>query len=376
MTSKRHATHRAGVLASLIALCAASLGSACLPTAASAQEDDKVKAKQSFQQGVAQYQAAHYEDALASFQEAYRLKPHPLVRVNIANCYDRLDRPVEAILHFELFLESKEGSPDQRSEVKNALKELHKRAGKLSLNLSPDGARVAIDDGDERRAPIAEAVLLKAGKHKVVVKLDGYETATRDIDVKGDSLTELSLRLSRATAAVATAADAPIPTLSIEGATEEPAADEKAEPDEEEKPDTQVAHAEPTEPTSEDADARHSIPVSVWIAGGTTVALAAAGTITGLLALRARDDFNANLAARFDDRLTVPQQAIAWQNATTASDRAHALAITTDVLFGAAVVGAVVTTYLLLSRDKQQSPTALAPSVHPHGGALVLCGSF
>ena len=95
------------------------------PTRAHAQENaaaqdaerTKIRAKQMFEQGVSEYEAGEYTDALASFLEAYRLKPHPMVRVNIANCYDKLDKPVEAIFHFELFLSSKVGSPEQRDEI-------------------------------------------------------------------------------------------------------------------------------------------------------------------------------------------------------------------------------------------------------------------
>src|SRR5262245_18965143 len=88
--------------------------------AAQPSDADTTRAKHLFESGVAEYDAGHYANALNRFQEAYRIKPHPLVRVNIANCYQRLDRPVEAIEHFEGFLGMTQGTQAQREEVRAA----------------------------------------------------------------------------------------------------------------------------------------------------------------------------------------------------------------------------------------------------------------
>ena len=49
-------------------------------------QDDREQARIQFERGVGLYESHDYEGALASFQEAYRLAPHPTVRVNMANC--------------------------------------------------------------------------------------------------------------------------------------------------------------------------------------------------------------------------------------------------------------------------------------------------
>ena len=84
--------------------------------------DEPSSAAELFAAGVRHFEAGEFEDALESFTQAYRLKPHPIVRVNMANCFEELGRPVEAEFNYERFLsESAEqggASPDQVEEIK------------------------------------------------------------------------------------------------------------------------------------------------------------------------------------------------------------------------------------------------------------------
>ena len=108
------------------------------PTGAAAQDDERALARDAFRRGVARYSAADYQGALESFQEAYRIAPNPAVRVNMANCYERLDRPDEAIFNYERFLS--EAGPDvpatRRTEVEAALAALRARFAELSITVS------------------------------------------------------------------------------------------------------------------------------------------------------------------------------------------------------------------------------------------------
>ena len=67
------------------------------------EEAIRARAKQLFEAAVVEYDAARYAPALVGFQEAFRIRPHPLVRVNMANCYDKLGKTLQAIFHFEQF---------------------------------------------------------------------------------------------------------------------------------------------------------------------------------------------------------------------------------------------------------------------------------
>ncbi len=55
------------------------------------------RARELYLQGDREYQAGRYEQAVAAFQEAYRLSGRPLLLFNLANAYERLGRYAEAL---------------------------------------------------------------------------------------------------------------------------------------------------------------------------------------------------------------------------------------------------------------------------------------
>ena len=93
--------------------------SLCLTSPTHAQDGDRATARASFQNGVERFEAGDFEAALESFQSAYRLAPHYSVRVNMANCYERLARPIEALFNYERFISEagENASEEQLQEV-------------------------------------------------------------------------------------------------------------------------------------------------------------------------------------------------------------------------------------------------------------------
>ncbi|MBN8612060.1 MAG: tetratricopeptide repeat protein, partial [Deltaproteobacteria bacterium] len=174
-----------------------------LTSSAWAQEDREA-ARAEFERGRSSFEAGAYREALDHFQEAYRLAPHPNVRVNIANCYDQLDRPIEALFHFEHFLTEADHPPAaQRREVETAMARLRTRVGAITLQITPDGAQITIDSTETRRAPVPEPVRVTAGSHVVEIQLDGYRPERQTVVVEGGGTARLALRLQRAEPAVA-----------------------------------------------------------------------------------------------------------------------------------------------------------------------------
>jgi hypothetical protein len=330
--------------------------------------EETARARQLFETGVSNYEAGRYIEALQQFQEAYRIKPHPLVRVNIANCYDKLDRPVEAIENFEAFLAVPAGDPAQRDEVRAALKELQKRVGQVAFKVTPAGARVVIDDRDEHRAPLDEPLRLSVGRHRVTVSFEGYETALRAVDVRPQDTETLHVDLT----SLAASETLPLAAAAVAGTPETagPAPSAQASP----------PPAPPPAPeTTSPAPRRAGLPNSVWLAGGITIALAVTAIITGQLALAANREFDGNLEAVHNPQLNEAQRAGAWQRGVDAADRANGLAATTDVLLGCALAGAGLTTYFLLSQPDQptrDSSAHLSAAIGPTGGRLQLQSHF
>jgi PEGA domain len=325
---------------------------------AQAEDPTVVRARELFKRGVDAYDRGVYYEALQSFQEAYSLRPHPSVRVNIANCYDKLDRPAEAIQNFEQFLGSGAGTAKQQEEVVKALESLRKRVGRLLLHVSPDGAKVVIDANDPMRAPIADVVLLKAGRHQLTVSLDRHETAMRVVDIAAGGTTELTISLARVDASAPDAVAqtppmaAPVPPPQAAAALAPPAA------------------AAPAVAKAPESGASADIPAGVWIAGGVTFAALLTSILTGQLALAADRDFNSDLATVRNMGLSSQQRASAWDDGIEAADRAHTFAVATDVLLSCAVVGAVLTTVLYVNGSSNE------PAVRQAGSQLQLTARF
>ncbi len=162
-------------------------------------QDTRERAHTAFSAGVQAYQAGHFEDALRHFQDAYRIAPSPVVRVNVANCYQQLGKPVEALFYFERFLAEtgEHGSAQQRAQVRQAVAHLEQQVGEVTLRVAPDGATVTIDHSESRRAPIMDTIRLAAGHHTIDVSMDGYRSVHQNLDVRGGSRPDLQ-HLARA----------------------------------------------------------------------------------------------------------------------------------------------------------------------------------
>jgi hypothetical protein len=296
-------------------------------------EAEAAQARTLFQEGVAHYEARRYTEALASFQEAYRRKPHPLVLVNIANCFDKLQRPVEAVENFEAFLASGEGSEKQRDEVRAAVAELQKQLGGISFRVSPPNARIAIDDV-ERPPGANELQRVPVGRHQVSISASGYETVMRLIDVQPQETTDIAVDLK------------PLPSLGLEPLPP---------PAPLQTPESAAPAAPPAAIQPELlAPAKHD-RTALWLAGGATFVLGVSAVVTGQLALAANRDFNENLSAVRNPMLTEFQRAGAWARGIDAANRADAFAAVTDVLLGLTLVSAGLTTYFYLA-DQEEKP--------------------
>jgi tetratricopeptide (TPR) repeat protein len=325
------------------------------------------QARELFQSGVERYESGQYTRALADFERAYALKPHPLVQVNIANCYDKLDQPAEALSHFEAFLSSTEGTPAQRDEVRAAMARLGQTAGRLSIRATPPGAQGVIDH--QRTAQPLQWV--SAGRHRVDISADGYEPAVRVVDVKPGETVDVQVEL--------TVSQGPAPLPPVASTAPEPAI----------APSTAAAAAAPEvaetiepiaiklEPSAA-ARTQQGLPANVWISGGATFGLGVVAVVTGQLALAANREYDTNLAALRNSALTEYQRSGAWARGIDAADRADALAAVTDILLAFTFVGVGLTTYFYLAdrdaSEKQRARVGLRSDAK--SGRLMLGGSF
>src|SRR5258705_11845271 len=106
--------------ACLATLLLAAAGLAVAAPPARAQDKDAVteRARRGFQEGVKFFDQKRFEEARAAFLQAYALKHHPAVLLNLAQSEIRSGHPLEAARHFSGYLrESASAAPTERGEA-------------------------------------------------------------------------------------------------------------------------------------------------------------------------------------------------------------------------------------------------------------------
>jgi hypothetical protein len=362
------------MIRSLVFACAALIFAAS--PALAQDEAARAQAREQFGLGVQRYEAGQYSAALEAFQEAFRLAPHPTVHVNMANCYEHLNRPLEAVAHFERFLADAEGAPrQQRREVEAAVRRLRGQLGELRLSIAPDGATVSIDATETRRAPILEPIRVTAGTHRIEVRMDGYATDQREVTLAPGESQRVTIRLERARV------DQPV-AVAPEPAQPEPATEPSS--------DGQPASVEPEPvanvPEEEGTGFTFRLTTPVIAAGAATIGLTLGAVISGSIALAANSDFENAVARSNDPSLGAAERNQARQDGLNAAGTANTASVVTDIFIIGAVAAAGVTVFFIVVDGLSSEPEGItassgvrltaAPSVGTDGGGLVLAGSF
>jgi tetratricopeptide (TPR) repeat protein len=325
-------------------------------------QDNRTRARTLFGEGVTAYEEGRFREALSAFEQAYRLAPHPTVRVNMANCFEQLGQYVEALFNYKRFLEETEENTDndRRDEVALAVARLTPRVGNLVLEVTPHTANITVDGRSPKRAPGGGGYPMVAGVHSLRVTAPGFEPLERAVDVKGGVDTQLSLSLTR-DVVVEPLAEASDP----ESVLDEPSAN------------TALGQPRVDEPIG---PARSR--VLLWSAVGTTVAFAGGFAITGGLALKAQNDFDNAVVVSNDTTLDDQTRAQARADGLAADDRAHLTAMLSDVFLAGTVVAGGATLWIWLKdrkarRETSRTSVRAGPTVMRRGGAgFTLGGRF
>lgn len=325
--------------------------------------DDRALAKQVFESGVQKFESGDYAGALSEFQRAYAIKPHPVVQINIAHCYEKLDKPVEALKSFEAYLNasSAQQTEARTQEVRQAIARLRLRIGELDVRTSPPGAAVSVDGTSYTSAELQDSLTLSAGVHMIEVSRPGYITERREVKVPGGGRVKSVVAL-RTDNQEATTLDAnnnlPAPIKEM------------------------VTPAAASASNQDNGGMRLTTPVV--ISGIATLALAAGALTTGLMATSANGDFDKAVQDSQNPALSAAQRNAARDAGLSAADRADSLALATDILLGAAIAGAAVTTVLFVTqagRGQERAPAgnnglSFSPTFLRSGAGFSLAARF
>jgi tetratricopeptide (TPR) repeat protein len=284
-----------------------------------AQAQDQCKnaaeAGDRFAAGTSLYNEGDYKLALIEFERTHDLCPNYKVLYNIGQVNMQLNNYARARMALERYL--KEGGteipPARAQRVEADLTLLRQRTAFVRVVTNVPGATVLIDDTEVGVTPFA--LLVDAGKHNVSVKMSGHLPASKAITLAGSDDVTVKLDLAE-NKPLALAAPAPLPAR--EGS-------------------------------------------NLWIPWTITGFVTAGAVASGIVSLSTQSE----LAG-----LRVSPTATEEDRASAAS-RAKTLALTTDILTGAAILSAGLSLYLTLKPSKKESTRV---GIGP--GSVMLSGSF
>jgi hypothetical protein len=166
---------------------------------ASAVDDEaKQEAKERFSKGVEFFNAGEYGAALAEFHWAYEVSPHYMVLYNIARCYARLNKHIEAMKYFNQYLEEggKKIGKKRLKEVEAEMSALVKIIAYLDITTGDvKGATVKVGDKVAGHTPLEKPVAVEPGPMTVSVDANGYRSESKEIVVPAGKTLPVSFEL-------------------------------------------------------------------------------------------------------------------------------------------------------------------------------------
>lgn len=402
----------------LSVLCLSAAATAAIPGVANAQTATaavRQEAGRHFRSGVQFYGRGDYSSALAEFQSAYRIAPHHSVRVNIANCFMHLGRPIDALNHFESFIAEAAtagGIPaQQRREVESQITELRGQIAEVSVRIDPASVRDPIITVDGQTANASGVVRMMPGRHSVEVTADGFAPGRQEFTASAGQRADLNITMRPPAAISTTATTAGTTTVgttattgttagstttatSTVGANSQPLTTGTTDTT---NTTTSTGPTNTTGTTTTTAagtsgvetngagagneviapvDRPRGLPLPVFIgAAAGTGALAITWGVFGGLAMGANGEFDA-IARRIETGNAQPNDV---QRGEDAARRARTFALVSDVMMGVTIAGAVATTVIAINTrwsNPRANTVALVPTVHAGGAGLAIGGSL
>jgi len=193
MTRTNSRTHARCGLAALALACAVQ----AVLAVPHARADEALRARASalFRNGVELADRGEYRSALAQFEQAYRLSPHPSVLYNIGLAWFALDQPVRAIAALRGYLEQSgaRAPADQRARAEQQLGQALLRVGRVRFAIDAPQPELQVDGA--MVDPARELALLP-GPHALRAAASGRSSLEQSFEVEAGSLQTLVLALA------------------------------------------------------------------------------------------------------------------------------------------------------------------------------------
>lgn len=132
-------------------------------------QDDAVtvQARARFKEGVEAFDKGKFEEARLAFLQAYTLKKHPAVLLNLAQSSARSNHLLDASKYFQQFLrEASTATPQQRKDAEAGLAEVRQKLGRIEV-VAPAGTEISLDDQGKVGTTPMEPLDVEPGSHTV-----------------------------------------------------------------------------------------------------------------------------------------------------------------------------------------------------------------
>lgn len=171
------------------------------------QQDDPVtlQARARFKEGVDAFDKGKYEEARLAFLQAYTLKKHPAVLLNLAQSSAKSNHPLEAAKYFQQFLkEASTASPQQRKDAEAGLADVRQKIGRIEV-VAPAGTEISLDDQGKVGTTPMEPIDVEPGSHTV-------KSPTQSVTVTANAGQKVEAKLGPVASAPTSVAPAPTPS--------------------------------------------------------------------------------------------------------------------------------------------------------------------
>jgi hypothetical protein len=160
-----------------------SLPIVSLPHAARAQDDTLIQeARARFKEGVDLYDKGQYEKARSKFLQAYALRHHPSILLNLGLSSLKSGHPADAARYLTQFQrEATSATAQEHSDADKAITEARTKDGRLDVS-APTGTEISVDDTVIGNAPLSDSVDVDPGQHTVKAKASDGTVDSRTVN--------------------------------------------------------------------------------------------------------------------------------------------------------------------------------------------------
>ncbi|MCB9529948.1 MAG: tetratricopeptide repeat protein [Myxococcales bacterium] len=170
---------------------AAGAPTAALSAETAEERDTRLKKAQAYLDlATTLFRDKDFSGALKELQRAEPLLDgsdvQPLVRFNIARCYEELGRPAEAVRAYQRYLTLSEEADRRRDRAREAIRDLEPKAvGTLQVECAQPGTVLRIDGLEQPNRPCPVAVQqLLGGEYTATARADGFQETRRVLVVE------------------------------------------------------------------------------------------------------------------------------------------------------------------------------------------------